>query len=206
MVFALGAGKLFRLDHQGEFEETIVGMCLEQSHLLLTQLTTNSQVHRHVRRSLGPPEPTCSLEFRTLSFSHRIISRQRQRKRYDPLFAIFRSAKVPPISRNRRCSDRRRSRRRLWLTPFSQLAFARHTKEPSWCHPAHLRVMLQVWRIPPRCRHCHRGTQPSSLEGCHSALWQGQAKHRRADGVRARNLHERGTRAWFKRRDSAAHS
>jgi len=25
MVFALGAGKLFRLDHQGEFEETIVG-------------------------------------------------------------------------------------------------------------------------------------------------------------------------------------
>jgi len=27
MVFALGAGKLFRLDHQGEFEETIVGMC-----------------------------------------------------------------------------------------------------------------------------------------------------------------------------------
>ena len=26
MVFALGAGKLFRLDHQGEFEETIVGM------------------------------------------------------------------------------------------------------------------------------------------------------------------------------------
>jgi 26S proteasome regulatory subunit N2 len=31
MIFALGAGKLFRLDHQGEFEETIVGMYLIQS-------------------------------------------------------------------------------------------------------------------------------------------------------------------------------
>lgn len=27
MVFALGAGKLFNLDHPGEFEETIVGRC-----------------------------------------------------------------------------------------------------------------------------------------------------------------------------------
>lgn len=25
MVFALGAGKLFKLDHGGEFEETIIG-------------------------------------------------------------------------------------------------------------------------------------------------------------------------------------
>jgi hypothetical protein len=28
MVFALGAGKLFNLDNGGEFEETIIGMCL----------------------------------------------------------------------------------------------------------------------------------------------------------------------------------
>jgi 26S proteasome regulatory subunit N2 len=27
MIFALGAGKLFDLDHAGEFEETILGAC-----------------------------------------------------------------------------------------------------------------------------------------------------------------------------------
>lgn len=31
MVFALGAGKLFDIEHAGEFEETIVGMCCAQS-------------------------------------------------------------------------------------------------------------------------------------------------------------------------------
>lgn len=76
MVFALGAGKLFRLDHQGEFEETIVGMYLEQSDPLLKPLMFNSQVHRHVCCSVGPPEPSRSFEFRTISFSHRIICRQ----------------------------------------------------------------------------------------------------------------------------------
>lgn len=31
MVFALGAGKLFKLDHGGEFEETIIGRSLNLS-------------------------------------------------------------------------------------------------------------------------------------------------------------------------------
>jgi hypothetical protein len=100
MVFALGAGKLFRLDHQGEFEETIVGTCLEPPDLLLKQLTFNSQVHRYVCCSLSAPEPSCSLKFRTISFSRRVISRQRQCQRHHSLLAIFRSDKVPPISRS----------------------------------------------------------------------------------------------------------
>lgn len=105
MVFALGAGKLFRLDHQGEFEETIVGMCLRLPGLPLNQLTFYSQVHRHVCRSLGPSEPSRSLEFRTFSFPHRIVSRQRQCQRHNPLLAILRPAKVLTIARSRWCSS-----------------------------------------------------------------------------------------------------
>lgn len=30
MVFALGAGKLFKLDHGGEFEETIIGKFIKR--------------------------------------------------------------------------------------------------------------------------------------------------------------------------------
>jgi len=33
MVFALGAGKLFKLDKGGEFEETIIGRSTELSEL-----------------------------------------------------------------------------------------------------------------------------------------------------------------------------
>lgn len=33
MVFALGAGKLFNLDHPGEFEETIVGTHIQVPRL-----------------------------------------------------------------------------------------------------------------------------------------------------------------------------
>lgn len=32
MVFALGAGKLFKLDHGGEFEETIIGKSTKRPH------------------------------------------------------------------------------------------------------------------------------------------------------------------------------
>lgn len=98
MVFALGAGKLFRLDHQGEFEETIVGMYLELSDRLLKPLTFNSQVHRHICCSLGPSEPSRSLEFRTISFSHRIIGRQQQCQRYHSLLPILRPTEVPSIT------------------------------------------------------------------------------------------------------------
>ena len=100
MVFALGAGKLFRLDHQGEFEETIVGMFSKWSDLLLKQLTFHSQVHRHIRRSLSAAEPSRPFEFRTISVSHRIISRQRQCQRHNSLLAILRPAEVPSISRS----------------------------------------------------------------------------------------------------------
>lgn len=35
MVFALGAGKLFNLDHPGEFEDTIVGRYTKQTSSIL---------------------------------------------------------------------------------------------------------------------------------------------------------------------------
>jgi len=132
----------------------------EKNHQVFcsSSLHPNSQVHRHVCRSLGAPEPSRSLEFCTISFSRRIVSRQRQCQRHNSLLAILRPAKVPSISRSRWRSNRWSRHWRFRLAPLAQFALARHTKEPSQCHPAHLRVVLSVRRIPPCRRHCHRGT------------------------------------------------
>lgn len=47
MVFALGAGKLFDIEHQGEFEETIVGTSSSTWFYwsMLTAFATSSQMH-----------------------------------------------------------------------------------------------------------------------------------------------------------------
>ncbi|THW57429.1 26S proteasome regulatory complex, non-ATPase subcomplex, Rpn2/Psmd1 subunit [Aureobasidium pullulans] len=55
MVFALGAGKLFRLDHQGEFEETIVAKCID-TYVALSALQ-------------NPPAPSSSVPSASLNDS-----------------------------------------------------------------------------------------------------------------------------------------
>jgi 26S proteasome regulatory subunit N2 len=52
MTFALGAGDLFRLDHGGEFEETIISKCVDQ-YIAISALQ-HSAPQETARNSVGP--------------------------------------------------------------------------------------------------------------------------------------------------------
>jgi len=56
MIFALGAGKLFDIDQEGEFEDTIIGLITSFLRASISRLTKPfdafSEVHRYVHQPL----------------------------------------------------------------------------------------------------------------------------------------------------------
>lgn len=97
MVFALGAGKLFDLDHEGEFEETIISKCVD-TYIALSgavptsnanqppaQLTTAfpSTVNGASSTSASLASPTTPFSQSTLP-SKSLLSRQESSTTFDP--------------------------------------------------------------------------------------------------------------------------
>lgn len=97
MIFALGAGKLFDLDHEGEFEDTIISKCVD-AYIALSgsvpanptnqpppQLTTAfpSTVNGASSISAGLASPTTPFSQSTLP-SKSLLSRQDSSTTFDP--------------------------------------------------------------------------------------------------------------------------
>ena len=97
MVFALGAGKLFDLDHGGEFEDTIISRCVD-TYIALSD-TTSTAVSNHAPSKLTTAFPTitngasstsASLTSPTTPFSQStlpsrsLLSRQDSINTFDP--------------------------------------------------------------------------------------------------------------------------
>ena len=98
MVFALGAGKLFDLDHEGEFEDTIISKCVDtyialsdtapttSSNQLPPQLSTAfpSSINGASSISASLASPTTPFSQSTLP-SRSLLSRQESSTTFDPL-------------------------------------------------------------------------------------------------------------------------
>ncbi|MCJ1276346.1 proteasome regulatory particle base subunit [Puttea exsequens] len=111
MVFALGAGKLFSLDHDGEFEDTIISKCVD-TYIALSE-STPSSVSNHPPGKLntafpsttnGATSTSASLASPTMPFSQAtlpsksLLSRQDSTTTFDPSLQQEGVALVPGAS------------------------------------------------------------------------------------------------------------
>lgn len=111
MQFALGAGKLFDLDHEGEFEDTIISKCVDtyialsgtapptNSNQPLAQLTTAfpSTTNGASSTSASLASPTTPFSQSTLP-SKSLLSRQDSSTTFDPALQGGRGQGVLPTS------------------------------------------------------------------------------------------------------------
>ncbi|KAK0516720.1 hypothetical protein JMJ35_001323 [Cladonia borealis] len=97
MVFALGAGKLFDLDHEGEFEDTIISKCVDTYIALSDAASTNETSQPPAQLNTAFPSTTngasntsASLASPTMPFSQAILpsksllSREDSTTTFDP--------------------------------------------------------------------------------------------------------------------------
>ncbi|KAL9016314.1 MAG: hypothetical protein Q9185_006327 [Variospora sp. 1 TL-2023] len=108
MIFALGAGKLFDIDHEGEFEDTIISKCVD-TYIALSgtvpanntnqppsQLTTafSSNANGASSISAGLASPTTPFSQSTLP-SKSLLSRQDSTTTFDPSQQVAGNANLP---------------------------------------------------------------------------------------------------------------
>ncbi|KAL8730876.1 MAG: hypothetical protein Q9166_003803 [cf. Caloplaca sp. 2 TL-2023] len=108
MIFALGAGKLFELDHEGEFEDTIISKCVD-TYITLSgttpanntnqpppQLTTAfpSTANGASSISAGLASPTTPFSQSTLP-SKSLLSRQDSSTTFDPSLQVGGNTNLP---------------------------------------------------------------------------------------------------------------
>lgn len=108
MVFALGAGKLFDLDHDGEFEDTIISKCID-TYIALSDTTSTSDTSHPAQLNTAFPSTTngatstsASLASPTMPFSQAtlpsksLLSRQDSTNTFDPAGAPAPTTALPP--------------------------------------------------------------------------------------------------------------
>lgn len=108
MVFALGAGKLFDLDHDGEFEDTIISKCID-TYIALSDTTSTSDTSYPAQLNTAFPSTTngatstsASLASPTMPFSQAtlpsksLLSRQDSTNTFDPAGAPAPTTALPP--------------------------------------------------------------------------------------------------------------
>ncbi|KAL9599113.1 MAG: hypothetical protein Q9219_004071 [cf. Caloplaca sp. 3 TL-2023] len=108
MIFALGAGKLFNIDHEGEFEDTIISKCVD-TYIALSgsvpvesanqpppQLTTafSSNANGASSVSAGLASPTTPFSQSTLP-SKSLLSRQDSTTTFDPSLQVGGNTNLP---------------------------------------------------------------------------------------------------------------
>ncbi len=97
MMFALGAGKLFNIDHQGEFEDTIISKCVDTYIALSDTAPSNDSTQPPTQLNTAFPSTTngasstsASLASPTMPFSQAtlpsksLLSRQDSSTTFDP--------------------------------------------------------------------------------------------------------------------------
>lgn len=108
MIFALGAGKLFDIDHEGEFEDTIISKCVDtyialsgnvpanNTNQLPPQLTTafSSNANGASSISASLASPTTPFSQSTLP-SKSLLSRQDSTTTFDPAQQVGGNANLP---------------------------------------------------------------------------------------------------------------
>lgn len=108
MIFALGAGKLFDIDHEGEFEDTIISKCVDTyialsgtapmntTHQPPPQLTTafSSNANGASSISASLASPTTPFSQSTLP-SKSLLSRQDSTTTFDPSQQVSGNAALP---------------------------------------------------------------------------------------------------------------
>ncbi|KAL8697265.1 MAG: hypothetical protein Q9224_002404 [Gallowayella concinna] len=108
MIFALGAGKLFDLDHEGEFEDTIISKCVDTYIALSGSAPTNSTnqpppqlmtafpstANGASSISAGLASPTTPFSQSTLP-SKSLLSRQDSSTTFDPSLQVGGTANLP---------------------------------------------------------------------------------------------------------------
>ncbi|KAF6227031.1 hypothetical protein HO133_008472 [Letharia lupina] len=108
MVFALGAGKLFNLDHEGEFEDTIISKCVD-TYIALSDTALTSDVNQPTQLNTafpstvnGATSTSASLASPTMPFSQAtlpsksLLSRQDSTNTFDPAGAPAPTTALPP--------------------------------------------------------------------------------------------------------------
>ena len=108
MVFALGAGKLFDLDHEGEFEDTIISKCVD-TYIALSDTVLTNEVTQTAQLNTAFPSTTngatstsASLASPTMPFSQAtlpsksLLSRQDSTSTFDPAGAAILTTALPP--------------------------------------------------------------------------------------------------------------
>lgn len=108
MVFALGAGKLFDLDHEGEFEDTIISKCVD-TYIAVSNTTFTSDTSHPTQLNTAFPSITngatstsASLASPTMPFSQAtlpsksLLSRQDSTNTFDPAGAPAPPTTLPP--------------------------------------------------------------------------------------------------------------
>ena len=109
MVFALGAGKLFELDHEGEFEDTIISKCVDTYIALSDTASSNDSNQPPTQLNTAFPSTTngasstsASLASPTMPFSQAtlpsksLLSRQDSTNTFDPAGAPAPMSALPP--------------------------------------------------------------------------------------------------------------
>ncbi|CAF9929906.1 proteasome regulatory particle base subunit [Imshaugia aleurites] len=109
MVFALGAGKLFDLDHEGEFEDTIISKCVDTYIALSDTSLSNDSNQPPAQLNTAFPSTTngasstsASLASPTMPFSQAtlpsksLLSRQDSTNTFDPAGASAPTTALPP--------------------------------------------------------------------------------------------------------------
>ena len=109
MVFALGAGKLFDLDHEGEFEDTIISKCVDTYIALSDTALSNDTNQPPAQLNTAFPSTTngasstsASLASPTMPFSQAtlpsksLLSRQDSTNTFDPAGAPAPTTALPP--------------------------------------------------------------------------------------------------------------
>ena len=109
MVFALGAGKLFDLSHEGEFEDTIISKCVDTYIALSDTALSNDSNQPPAQLNTAFPSTTngasstsASLASPTMPFSQAtlpsksLLSRQDSTNTFDPTGAPAPTTALPP--------------------------------------------------------------------------------------------------------------
>lgn len=98
MIFALGAGKLFDIDRQGEFEDTVISRCVDTYIALSSQGSVNSSTHTASQLNTSFPVGTngaastsASLSSPTMPFSQATLPSKSLLSRQD-------SSSIIPLS------------------------------------------------------------------------------------------------------------
>ena len=107
MVFALGAGKLFDLENEGEFEDTIISKCVD-TYIALSDTTLTSDTNHPTQLNTAFPSTTngatstsASLASPTMPFSQAtlpsksLLSRQDSTNTFDPAGAPAPTTALP---------------------------------------------------------------------------------------------------------------